>query len=599
MDTHNLFKYQGKPLDASRREIRLLHLHPSSTDRITATLSVKDLASAVGTFACVSYVWGDPNKTVPIEVDEQQVQITTNLFDFLCHIRDPNETLTLWADAICINQVDLNEKSQQVVMMGDIYSGCSVVHIWLGTMSDSLPPGTAPFSWIEHMAEGKHWHTLPGILDEQDGKPSDEFTNHRLAFDLMISSPWWQRSWTVQEVILPKSTIFWYGTYHTTWNSFAQAIRNQDTRFSYCCLPETLETKKHWLKIKVIDAFMYEHETTNWFREYYHGSIATIPGHTSTIEGVMPFKETLLSFSKRQCHDPRDKVFSILALAPPQMFENYKPDYTESLAETWTDVYRLMIDYTADVSAILQGNGFGPNNDGRPSWVRDLANMPIDPMYERHRISLAGMYQCSAGSLGTFISTDKWELHVKARKADTIRHVGASHTFKSGPRAMMANMRQWHKLAMDALSCTDEAYIRKPFQRTLCATLHSMREGSSWRRSTDEDLPSLEDWQEFLDLESDVFPFHSTYLAPVIVATEDRCFYITEKRNMGLAYPGAKPGDEVCALMGMPVPVVLRKAEGKHDNADAYYFVGDCFLLDHMDGDIMRNEEETRDVVLM
>ncbi|KAI4645870.1 hypothetical protein J4E93_005448 [Alternaria ventricosa] len=599
MDTHNLFKYQGRPLNASRREIRLLHLHPSSTERITATLSVKDLASAAGTFACVSYVWGDPNKTVPIEVDDQEVQITTNLFKFLCHIRDSNETLTLWADAICINQADLNEKSQQVVMMGDIYSGCSVVHIWLGTISHSLPPGTAPFAWIEHMAEGKHWHTLPGILEEQDAKPSEEFTNHRLAFDLMVSSPWWQRAWTVQEVILPKSTILWYGTYHTTWNSFAQAIRNQDTRVKNCCLPNTPETKKHWLKIKVIDAFMYEHETINWFREYYHGSIATIPGHTSAIEGVMPFQETLLSFSKRQCHDLRDKVFSILALAPPRMFENYKPDYTESLAEFWTDVYRLMLDHTVDVSAILQGNGFGPNNDGRPSWVRDLANMPIDPMYERHRISLAGMYQCSAGSLGTFISTDKWELHVKARKADIVRHVGASHTFKSGPRAMMANMRQWHKLAVEALSCTDEAVIQKPFQRAICATLHSMREGSSWRRSTDEDLPSLEDWQEFLDLEPDVFPFHATYLAPIIMATEDRCFYITEKGNMGLANPGLKPGDEVCALMGMRVPVVLRKAEGERNNANAHHFIGDCFLLDHMDGEIMRNEEETKGIVLL
>ncbi|KAI4916359.1 uncharacterized protein J4E92_009276 [Alternaria infectoria] len=566
---------------------------------MSPTLSVKDLASAAGTFACVSYVWGDPNKTVSIEVDNQEVQITKNLFDFLCHIRDPNETLTLWADAICINQADLNEKSQQVAMMGDIYSRCSVVHIWLGTISDSLPPGTAPFAWIEHMAEGKHWHTLPGILDEQDGKPSEEFTNDRIAFDLMISSPWWQRSWTVQEVILPKSTILWYGTYHTTWNSFAQAIRNQDTRVSYCCLPETLETKKHWLKIKVIDAFMYEHETINWFREYYHGSIATIPGHTSTIDGVMPFKETLLSFSKRQCHDPRDKVFSFLALAPPRMFDNYKPDYTEPLAETWTDVYRLMLDHTADVSAVLQGNGFGPNGNGRPSWVRDLASMPTDPMYERHRLSLAGMYQCSGESVGTFISTDNGELHVKAREADVIRHVSTPHTLKSGPRAMMANMRHWHQLAMQVLSCTNEAIIRKPFQRTLCATLHSMKEGSSWRRSTDEDLPSLQDWQEFLDSEPDVFPFHSTYLSPVIVAAEDRCFYITDKGNMGLAYPGVRPGDEVCALMGMRVPVVLRKAEGEHDDRNAYHFIGDCFLLDHMDGEIMRNEEEIREVVLV
>jgi len=599
MDTHTLSNYQGKSLDASRREIRLLHLHPSSTDRITVTLSVKDLASAAGNFACVSYVWGDSNKTVPIEVDGQEVQITTNLFDFLCHIRDPNETLTIWADAICINQADLNEKSHQVAMMGDIYSGCSVVHIWLGTISDSLPPGTSPFAWIEHMAEGKHWHTLPGILDEQDGKPSEEFNNHRLAFDLMISNPWWQRAWTVQEVILPKSTILWYGAYHTTWNSFAQAIRNQDTRLIYCCLPEILE-KKHWLKIKVIHAFMEEHGTINWFREYYHGRIATIPGHTSTIEGVMPFNKTLLSFSKRQCHDPRDKVFSILALAPPQMFENYKPDYTEPLAKTWTDVYRLMIDHTADVSGILQGDGFGPNNDGRPSWVRDLANIPTDTVrFERIRVHLAGMYLCSGESAGTFISTDLWELHVKARKADVIRHVGAAHTFKSGPRAMIANMRQWYRLAMEALSCTDEAIIRKLFQRAICATVHTVEDGFSSRRSTDEDLPSLEDWQKFLDLEPDVYPFHITYLAPVLVAVEDRCFYMTDKGNMGLAYPGVRAGDEVCALMGMRVPVVLRKAEVEHDDGSVYQFLGDCFLLDHMDGEIMQNEEETKSIVLI
>jgi len=470
------------------------------------------------------------------------------------------------------------------------------VYIWLGTIPDTLPSGTSPFAWIEHMAEGKHWHTLPGILDEQDGKPSEEFNNHRLAFDLMTSNPWWQRAWTVQEVILPKSTILWYGTYHTNWNSFAQVIRNQDTRVKNCSLPNTPETKKHWLKTTVIDVFMCEYETINWFREYYHGSIATIPLHTSTIEGVMPFKETLLSFSKRQCHDPRDKVFSILALAPPRMFENYKPDYTAPLAETWTDVYRLMIDHTADVSGTLQGNGFGPNNDGRPSWVRDLANIPTDAiLFERHRVDLSGMYLCSGESAGTFISTDLWELHVKARRADIIRHVGATNTHESGPRAMIANMRQWYRLAMDALSCTDEAIIRKPFQRAICATMHTVEDGSSWRRSTDEDLPSLEDWQEFLDLEPESFLFHLTYLS----AAEDRCFYVTEKGNMGLAYPGVKPGDEVCALMGMRVPVVLRKTEGERNNANAYHFMGDCFLLDQMDGEIMRNEEETKSVVLI
>ena len=151
MERHIIPTYQREPLNASRREIRLLRLHPRTTDRITATLIVADLEGAAGTYACVSYVWGNPNETVPIEVEGHEVQITTNLFEFLHHIRDPNDNLVLWADAICINQNDLEEKAHQVRMMGEIYSGCSVVHAWLGAPSSDVSVDINPFATFEHM----------------------------------------------------------------------------------------------------------------------------------------------------------------------------------------------------------------------------------------------------------------------------------------------------------------------------------------------------------------------------------------------------------------------------------------------------------------
>jgi hypothetical protein len=38
----------------------------------------------------------------------------------------------LWTDALCINQADLAEKSQQVKLMGEIYKVAVEVVVWLG-----------------------------------------------------------------------------------------------------------------------------------------------------------------------------------------------------------------------------------------------------------------------------------------------------------------------------------------------------------------------------------------------------------------------------------------------------------------------------------
>jgi hypothetical protein len=42
------------------------------------------------------------------------------------------ESLTLWIDAICINQDSEEERSQQVQLIGDIYKTAQQVLIWLG-----------------------------------------------------------------------------------------------------------------------------------------------------------------------------------------------------------------------------------------------------------------------------------------------------------------------------------------------------------------------------------------------------------------------------------------------------------------------------------
>lgn len=47
-----------------------------------------------------------------------------------------DRSLQIWADAVCINQQDLDERSSQVGVMGDIYKAAKDCQIWLGTVNE-------------------------------------------------------------------------------------------------------------------------------------------------------------------------------------------------------------------------------------------------------------------------------------------------------------------------------------------------------------------------------------------------------------------------------------------------------------------------------
>lgn len=58
--------------------------------------------------------------------------VTENLEIALRHLRLPDKALTLWVDALCIDQSDEMEKTEQVQQMREIYSRATLVLAWLG-----------------------------------------------------------------------------------------------------------------------------------------------------------------------------------------------------------------------------------------------------------------------------------------------------------------------------------------------------------------------------------------------------------------------------------------------------------------------------------
>ncbi|KAK1473503.1 heterokaryon incompatibility protein [Colletotrichum abscissum] len=120
------------PLQDPARHIRLFTLWPGTHESaIQGVFSVAALDDAPH-YQCISYVWGDASDTKEITVDGEDFKIAVSLFSVLRRIRSEQEYLTVWADALCINQDDHEEKRVQVDMMFNIYSKCSNCFLWLG-----------------------------------------------------------------------------------------------------------------------------------------------------------------------------------------------------------------------------------------------------------------------------------------------------------------------------------------------------------------------------------------------------------------------------------------------------------------------------------
>lgn len=102
-------------------------LHPgSSDDKLKCNLEIRTLKRQKNTYEAISYVWADPNDTVDIECNGSTVSIAVNLAEALRHFRQRRRKRRLWADALCINQANVEEKGLQVSRMGQIYKMQSV-----------------------------------------------------------------------------------------------------------------------------------------------------------------------------------------------------------------------------------------------------------------------------------------------------------------------------------------------------------------------------------------------------------------------------------------------------------------------------------------
>lgn len=125
--------YGYKALATSREEIRVLDVASAEDANAAISCSIRHVSLLGGSpeYETISYVWGNASDRASLELDGLAITVPSSSIAALRRMRLRDRIRTLWIDAICINQDDLEERAQQVTVMGDIYrsSQGNLIHL--------------------------------------------------------------------------------------------------------------------------------------------------------------------------------------------------------------------------------------------------------------------------------------------------------------------------------------------------------------------------------------------------------------------------------------------------------------------------------------
>ncbi|EME43826.1 hypothetical protein DOTSEDRAFT_107581, partial [Dothistroma septosporum NZE10] len=106
----------------------------------TETSSESDTNSTHGSqepcYETISYVWGDATKGDFIYIDGKVCDVSRSSEQASRRVQHAQQAVTVWTDAVCIDQNDGKEKSLQVASMADIHRHGKENLVFLGDANE-------------------------------------------------------------------------------------------------------------------------------------------------------------------------------------------------------------------------------------------------------------------------------------------------------------------------------------------------------------------------------------------------------------------------------------------------------------------------------
>ncbi|KAK4164789.1 putative heterokaryon incompatibility protein [Cladorrhinum sp. PSN259] len=632
--------YYG-PLRRDSQQIRVLIIKPGEfCDPIEAHFEHIELGKPSDdqrNFDALSYCWGDSPEKVDICFETETTgkgsfRISVALERAIQHLRHKDAPLRIWIDAVCINQESFEERSQQVSMMGTIYSRATKVHIWLGEghpgleaalrvirdiynlhhhccpggdkcgcsgtkhrfRIEELESATQKDGWLSFGSLWEvfnlHYHTKPldpYLVEASGGEGHGHFS---YLMQNLFQNPWFQRVWVVQEALLSQEAFVHYGK-------------------------ETIGWEELLMVNGLLEAPHYRGQAPN-----LRGQLTMPPIWNKLFPVLMnaskrrsqTILEVFLTAIDMKATDRRDKLFALLSFGketsvaiPPALL----PDYTKSPDQVMANFTRWWIKeyHSLDILSLI-------HCQPRRAWQRTLSDKDtriFEPI--SHPTWTIGTEGYSTWSRMTLIeqfpffqasgNTVPDEQLLDRNPQDPLTLILRGHII--GELVALGYPQKSAVYPDPRGSARQPADIPTVLHRMLDPCSHTGVWSHPGTRKDHDGTVNPTEWRwafnDHVAAHTEYFPAPvQQILRPIegggyepclregeLPTCIERCFFVASNGLYGLCPWTARKGDIISVFHGGKVPLLIRpSSQGSYDiglDVPRYELVGECFV----DSDVM------------
>ena len=555
--------------------IRLLRQMPINLEgRLCCTLQDACLDEVEDRYDAFSYAWQGQTPTISIICNSQPLLITRTLYDALHELHKAPQARPFWIDAVCINQVDDEEKAVQVPLMGSIYSRAFTVIVWLGIAGPCTDEALDAISSLNtDLAE------LAEVVDVRDMEAVGLPTDRHPIWDGLLNifkRTWFRRLWALQEIVLAKNGTLLCGSRSVTWHETVVLV-------------EALARTGLDHKIDVGEN---------------SGKAIGIRGRIKGIESMkeqlnhgqrVPFSYLTQFARSLATTEAVDKVYAIMSLAEANLCRDIRIDYSSESREKYWNVYldlgHVLLQELTDLYCLtLTAAEERPVE--LPSWCPNFKSNTTAASF-RWEYYEAGGPLSSAGPPHIATSIDRQRIMVQGSQVDQVMEVGlgswewftgaseAKNVVEyagRGPRWIDECLRMQRMVSGSQHGTTDALL------RTLVANLLRLPQEYA------PDSPNLEamftaleiyleqirdhsdSWSE--SLTSEILLVGERYLYSLDFACKGRVVFATHEGRLGLGPRDTQSGDMICVFRTCQVPLILRKGPEE----EYFHLVGEAYV---------------------